>query len=146
MTNHSNNYLTLSGLWCFSILCTKSSLLHLLLHLWILNNSFQKLLCLCFVFTLNISWTFIHPPQRPFTRRLRLEKKKQRLAFSSLTSSFPKSHTLSQFGFHQNEHLLLCLPFKWIKGNSKPFCLRKYRIPCQPDMRPFLSSDLLNLP
>lgn len=58
-----------------SILCTKTSWLHLLLHFWILNDSFQKLFCLCFVFTPNISWTFIHPPQRPFTRRLGLEKK-----------------------------------------------------------------------
>lgn len=115
-----------------------------------LTVSFQELFMFVFIFAPNASWTFIRLPRSPFTRRLGLVLKATNWQKACLLLSYNlfslcltrSAHTVSRLEFCHTEHRLLCPPFKRIKGISEPFRLRKYRIPCQPDMRPFLSLTL----
>lgn len=113
-----------------------------------LTVSFQKLLCL-FLFSLQMHPVpsarhgALHKKVRTGFKSYKLAKACLLLSYNLFSLSLTLSaYTVSRFGFRHTEHLLPCPPFKWIKGISEPFRLRKYRIPCQPDMRPFLSLTL----
>lgn len=133
------------------ILCYKPLSLHFLLHIWLPNGlQYHSKSCYaCFYF--RSKCILFHPPAtEPFHKKARTGFKSYKLAKACLLLSYNlfslsvtlSAYTVSRFGFRHTEHLLPCPPFKRIKGISEPFRLGKYRIPCQPDMRPFLSLTL----